>query len=130
LVKNYNLKKRANIIEGIFLEEYFKKDNNSKYFFDEIVIPMFELNEMKANLYIKMYENTTSIEQLSTMISLVSHYNKYSLTIMDNHIAAQIMNLDNISYWKNPQNCNFNMDDMFNKRSLSYNGHRLDLIRY
>jgi hypothetical protein len=96
LLRNYYLKKRANLVEGNVLNKYFPYPINQpvvidqpdqpnqsvehKYDIDEIIVPMFELTETKVRLYAK--------------------------------------------------NCNFNMDEMFCMRSLSYNGHRLDQIRY
>lgn len=130
LLRNYMFKKRANLVEGVFLDEHFKKTDGSKYELDEIIIPLFELNETKTSQYIKMYGGDTSLTQLGTLLSLAGFYNRYNNHAIDSHIMDAISSIDSSAYWKNPKNCNFNMDDMFNQRSLSYNGHRLDQIRY
>jgi hypothetical protein len=130
LLRNYVFKKRANLIEGTVLDEYFKKSDGLKYEFDEIVIPLFELNETKTHQYIKMYGGDMSLGHLGTLLSLAGFYNKYSNHTVDSHIIGVISSIDSSAYWKNPKNCNFNMNDVFNQRSLSYNGHRLDQIKY
>lgn len=132
LLRNYFLRKRANQIPGIFLREAFSliERENIKFDLDEIVIPMLELTELKVDAYIKMYGSAITLEKISNAISFVSYYNKHSISNFDEYIINLIMTLDSTCYWKNSANCNFNMDDIFNKRSLSYNGHRLDQIRY
>lgn len=130
LLRNYNLKKKSNLVEGKFLDERFKKTDGTNYELDEIVVPMIELNETKTSQYIKMYGEDVGIKQLGTMMALAGFYNKHNSRIVDPQITDEISKLDTAMYWRNPKNCNFNMDDIFNQRSLSYNGHRLDQIRY
>jgi hypothetical protein len=140
LLRNYYLKKRANLVEGNILNIYFPypidhpavdQPVQHKYDIDEIIIPMFELTETKVRLYVKMYGNNVSLQELNNMLSLASHYNKFNnLAPIDSQITEYLSNFDSSPYWKNPKNCNFNMDEMFCMRSLSYNGHRLDQIRY
>jgi hypothetical protein len=129
LLKNYNLKKKANIVENNILKLYFDKIIASDEL-NEIIVPMFELNETKVKLYLKMYGHEISINEIGTMMSLSSHYNKNFSSILDKHIVEMIQLVDQSFYWMNPKNCNFNMDDIFGMRTLSYNGHRLDQIRY
>lgn len=130
-LRNYALKKKANIIENSILETYFKKNDGSNYDIDEIVIPMYELNETKTRMYIKMCCGNLSLDNLNNMMSLASHYNKnYSTGPIETQMMEAIAAFDISLYWTNPKHCNFNMDEIFNKRTLSYNGHRLDQIRY
>lgn len=148
LLRNYYLKKRANLVEGNILNEYFPQpiivqsnqseivmensdQSQHRYDIDEIIVPMFELTETKVRLYVKMYGNDVSLQQINNMLSMASYYNKFhNLAAIDSQITEYLSNFDSSSYWKNPKNCNFNMDEMFCMRSLSYNGHRLDQIRY
>ena len=130
LLRKYDFKKRANLIEGTFLDKYFKKLDGSKYELDEIVVPLFELDEMTSQMYINMYGSNTSIGDLRTLVSLAGLYNKSNNKTVDAHIMRLISEIDPTGYWENSRNCNFNMDIVFNHRSLSYNGQRLDLIKY
>lgn len=132
LLRNYYLRKRSNLVPGTFLRETFSviEKENEKFDLDEIIIPMIELTEEKARGYIKMYGNCTALENISSAISFVSYYDKHNSSNFNEYIVNLITTLDNSCYWKKSSNCNFNMDDIFNKRSLSYNGHRLDQIRY
>ena len=130
LLRNYTLKKKANIVEGAFLDEYIKKTDESKYNFDEIVIPLVELNETHTSQYIGMYCGDTSLRHLGTLLSLAGFYNKYNNYAIDSYIMNAISSVDSSTYWKNPKNCNFNMNDMFNQRTMNYNNHRMDQIKY
>jgi hypothetical protein len=139
ILRNYYLKKRANLVKSDVLTDFYPAKAEMPYDLDEIVIPLFELNETKARVLIHMYGNDhnepismNTFQKLHTMISIASYYNKFTSisSIVDSKIINIINALDEEIYWSNSKNCNFNMDDIFNMRSLSYNGHRLDQIRY
>ena len=135
ILKNYNLKKKSNLVDGKLLETLFpiymsinENTNFQKYKFDinEIIIPMYELKEKDVELYIKMNDNHIELDDLSTMITL----NKYYKNSTNNRIVDILSNLNESSYWKDKKNCNFTMNDVFNKRILSFNGVRLDELCY
>lgn len=130
LLRNYSLKKRSNLVEGTFLDLRFKKTDGTNYDIDAIVIPMIELNETNILMYIKMHSGNMSFDQLNTTMFLTSFYSKHNLYLFDSQITSDILKIDTECYWKNSKNCLFNMNDIFMERSLSYNGHRLDLVRY
>ena len=137
LLRNFFLKKRANLVQGSVLQNLYpiplslnNEEGKNKYDIDNIVAPIFELTETKVHEYVRMYSNDTDIEKLSNALSFVSYYSKFSGDMFSEKIQIMIRNLDLTCYWKNQNNCNFNMNNMFNKRSFSYNGHRLDQIRY
>lgn len=129
ILKNYNFKKKASIVDRNILSEYF---NNPNYNFgiDEIVVPMYELSETKALLYSNLYNSSNMLHQLTDIVNMVSYYNNNYTLPVDNRLSNILSNIDNIVYWKNPKNSNFNMNSIFTKRTLSYNGVRLDKIRY
>lgn len=130
ILRNYSLKKKAILVEKDILDYYFPKIQDKKTHIDEIIVPMFELNESMAMLYLSMYGSDKTLGQLNDMISLGSFYNKTMTGPIDMNMINALTSFDTMSHWKNPTNCNFNMDDIFNMRSLSYNGHHLHTIRY
>ena len=130
VMRNFYFKKRANLITGQVLQELYPVLNENKYDIDEIVVPVFELTETKIRDYLQIYCSDTSLEKVTSAVSFVSYYNKFGTSMFDQRIINLIMTLDNAMYWRNHANCSFNMNDMFSKRSLSYNGHRLDRIRF
>ncbi|VBB17985.1 hypothetical protein YASMINEVIRUS_448 [Yasminevirus sp. GU-2018] len=130
VMRNFYLKKRANLVSGPVLQELYPAPEGTKYDLDEIVVPAYELTESKVRAYLQMYGSETSLDKVTSALSFVSYYNKFNQTSFDERIINLITTLDSTNYWQHKGNCNFNMDDMFNKRSLSYNGHRLDQIRF
>ena len=128
-MKNYELKKYSNLVEGTFLDKYFKKDDGTNYDFDQIVIPMFDLNESSVRNYMNLYNNTT-LDELKKVASFEKYYSKRDSFYIDSQMIEFINNLDKISFWKNPENCKLNINELFNKRTLTYNGYRLDKINY
>lgn len=129
IVKNYHLKKKSNLIKKEMLSTYFPRTDENQYEMDEIVTFMFEMSELSCKIYIDMYR-VIPLNNIQDMMSLSSYYNKMSSVSVESKVNEAIKSIDNGSYWKDPINCNFNMDEIFNQRSLSYNGHRLDQIRY
>ena len=127
MLKNFSFRKRANLVDGIILDKYFARDKN--YELDEIIIPLIELNEDKIMQYINMYDKETTLDILTLSLSLAEFYNKYDKSI-DAYMTNLISQIDTVGYWTNPKNCNINMDIVFNKRTLNYNGYRLDEIKY
>lgn len=131
LLRNFFLRRRSNLVQGVVLQKYYPlPEGDIKYDIDNIVTPVFDLTESKVHEYIQMYSSDTNIKKLSNALSFVSYYNKYTGELFSEKIQLMIKTIDILCYWKNPDNCNFNMNNMFNKRSFSYNGHRLDQIRY
>ncbi len=135
LFRNYMLKKKANLVEKEILETYFNSNKSTDkqtntYGLDEIVIPMFELNESKVNMYIGLHGGNTEINKITDIVSLVSYYNRSYKEPVEGQLNQLLTSIETTLYWKYQKNCNFNMNDIFNMRSLSYNGHRLDTIRY
>jgi hypothetical protein len=127
MLKNFSFRKRANLVDGILLDKYFKCEKN--YELDEIIIPLIELNEENVLQYINMYDKETTLDILTLSLSLAEFYNKYDKSI-DAYMNNLILQIDTNGYWQNPKNCNINMDIVFNKRTLNYNGYRLDSIKY
>lgn len=132
LLRNYFLRKRANLVHSSILQKAYPiaEGDTNKYDIDNIVVPVFELTESKVHTYIQMHSGDTNIEKLSNALSFVSYYNRFNGGIFNEKIQVMIKTIDALCYWKNSNNCKFNMNDMFNRRSFSYNGHRLDQIRY
>jgi hypothetical protein len=129
IVKNYRLKKKSNLIKKDILSLYFPRTDGQEYELDEIVTAMLEMTESSCRTYIDMYR-VTPLNQIQDMISLSSYYNKMSIVSIESKVNDALRNIGTGAYWKDSKNCNFNMDWIFNQRSLSYNGHRLDQIRY
>lgn len=129
IVKNYRLRKRSNLVKNNVLSQFFPKTERTEGVLDEIVIMMFETSEQTCRTYISMYD-TSTIKQIQDMINLLTCYNKSSTVSIESKIIEAIKSIEIDSHWRSPNNCNFNMDDIFDMRSLSYNGRRLDLIRY
>lgn len=131
ILRNYCLKKKANIIEKEVLDIFYPDRLREKIIvIDEIVVPMFELNEKMIRLYLNMHGSDQTCTQINNMISLAGSYNKTLTDPINVNMINTLTSIDTMTHWKNPDNCNFNMDDIFNMRTLSYNGHHLHTIRY
>jgi len=130
IIRNYQLKRRSNIISNDILNEYFPINENNKYELTEIIIPLYELKETEAKNYAQIYGTNANIKEIGNTIAMLSKYNRINTQMIDNKVMNMITSIDCTSYWSDNKNCNFNMDDVFNSRSLTYNGHRLDKIRF
>jgi hypothetical protein len=128
LLKNYQLKKNANIVEKSVLDDRFKLDEG-EYGSTEIVVPMYELNVHSARQYVDM-QVSQPLNKIGNMISLATHYNRTNHSSITAKILEAINVFGNPDYWKNTKNCAINMNQIFNNRFLSYNGYRLDQIKY
>lgn len=104
-----------------------------KYDLDELVVLVLNVKESKIKIFLESTQDGDGINtsnKLRDVLALTKMYDRKSNILMDDRIVSMINSLDTMGHWRDPKNCQFNMDDIFCGRSLSYNGHRLDLIRF
>ena len=124
---NINIRKRTNLIKKDILVDLV----NQHYDLDELVVTMLELKESNLRIFLDITCANSVIEtKLKTSIALLNTYDKRTSTLMDDRIIAIINSIDTSNYWRDSKNCKFNMNMLFFQRTLSYNGHQLDLIKY
>jgi len=110
---------KAKVIERKFLA-YFNNTSNYILNENELVVLMPEIRENVATTYASLYDNTTDITQLSSLITLVKCYNDSFRAPVNKKLYEYILNIKETSYWTNKKNCNFNMSDHFLKREFNY----------
>ena len=129
ILKNYNLRNLSSIIDGNLLNEHFGY-LNFNFGIDEIIVPMFEINESKGQIYSNLHNTTHILSQLKNIVNMVSYYNNGFTGPIDRQLNTILGNVDHDLFWKNSKNCNFNMDSIFTKRVLTYNGMSIEKVRY
>lgn len=116
LLKNYNHCNQAVILERNFLKMI---DSTIQYENDEIVIPMFEINDEMVKIYKLGYSNTTDFTNFIRLKQLQDYFNapkRYTSV----GTSDLIQKLEGSEYWLKSFNCSLNMTDNFKKRTFSY----------
>lgn len=127
ILKNNRFKKKANVVAGTLLNEHF--GNNVNMFNNsEIIIPMFELAERNARLYIEMIGGSNLLENLDVILTLESYYNRDYNDHIKFKMTELLSNLDSSNYWRNSKNCNFNINDIFGRRDIPYDGVQSNIV--
>jgi len=130
ILRNYSFKRKSIVVEKEMMNYYFPNLTSDGSLIDLIVLPIFELKESMVMLYLKMHGFDKTIHNIGNMLSLATLFNKKYTYPIDVNLINELTSIDAIAHWKKPENCDFNMDDIFNMRTLSYNGHYLHTIRY
>lgn len=100
--------------------------NNLQLEQNEIVVPMYELDEESTKLYAELYSSNNTILQLESIINLSANYCSYKKLIIPqlNRLVSGIKELD---YWTKDYNCNFNMDKGFKSRKFAKKNMNIDI---
>lgn len=115
LVKNKYHRQTALIVDRPFLVSFNSK--NIMLDNDEIIIPLFELDEKTVHLYSLMYEPQYNVTTIITGGILYKYFNCDSYrTIVTNRLTQILGDLKDSQYWLNPYNCNINMTSKFKER--------------
>lgn len=114
--------KRTNQVSKKYLEKF----NNSEIVLDreELVIPMYELDEQTCKLYTSQY---SSLDPQS-VIKLLELNGKYTCGYMDktsSRLAHIIPQIANTNYWTYPVNCDIGISHDWNTRSFYWK----DMVR-
>lgn len=115
LLKNKYHRQTALLIDRPFLTKFNSK--NIMLDNDEVIVPLFELDEKIIQLYSLMYEPQYDVNTLITSGVLYKYFNCDSYkTIITNRLSQILCDLKDSQYWLNPYNCNINMTDKFKER--------------
>jgi hypothetical protein len=126
ILKNYELKKRCNIVSSKMLEYLF----GDKYDYDitNIVLPLFEFNRDNTLNLIKLNMKHDYIDELDNLLSLRTYHNYSNRNVIDLNIKQLINKLGNECFWLNKKNCNFNVSKEFSDRKIKYNDIFLEMV--
>lgn len=127
LLHNIRFKKVSNLIDSRILTALFGNEHDFQD--EEMVVPLFNLNESDALNYLSLYRVTQSIDDLASVLSSVNVFNSDYTVPIDSAIEALLQNIDPRTFWSHAKNCHFPLFTIFDERSFSYNGVRLDKIR-
>ena len=117
-MKNIKLFKKAKIVSGAFLMQLF----NRQFDVNEIVINMIDFNKTQTKLYAACYNNVyTKLDLLLKVSSMCDLYDITKNIYTREHLNGLIFNIEPMSHWSYTENTLFNMNEVFNKRKLSYN---------
>ncbi|ARF09265.1 hypothetical protein Catovirus_2_214 [Catovirus CTV1] len=96
--------------------------NNHNYNLEsiEIVIPIYEMKEHAVLLYNSLYDSQFKLNQLEDVLGLLKHYSISNNSVVIKNLSNMIYEMKESEFWKNSQNCNMNMTDLFSKRGFQY----------
>ncbi|CAH6421497.1 Hypothetical protein KVN_LOCUS310 [uncultured virus] len=96
---------------------------------EEILVPIFELNEKTVKTYLKLFDDGNKFEDLIKIIILQQYFNfKSDKNPVNKKLSTFIMNLKGNEFW-NSYNCKLNMTQLFSERTFRYIGQHDKLIK-
>lgn len=109
------------IVKSDFLELFFKYTDFKDIVFNptEVVIPMFELNEMSLDLYISLYDKTANLSDLKNILCMVQHFTPKFQYHIEEQIKNMILNVRETKYWSTAANCLLNSTEQFDSREFN-----------
>ncbi len=101
------------------------KDELSQFFhgdFDmtEIVVPMLELVKSDAVVNASLYDNSSTVTTLKTVLNLINFYNKFYRRPIIDQFSKLMSNIKESEFWMLEKNCNINMTKLFESRGFNY----------
>jgi hypothetical protein len=115
ILNNKLFYKKSLIIESSYLEELNHK--KIQLYDNEIVLPMFELNENSTKLYSMLFNNL-DIENIPQLISLNNHYNNGYNKSTNFMLSKLLSTVKESCYWTNKKNCDITFNDYFTNRKF------------
>lgn len=126
MLKNYYHRHSATIVSKMILQ-YF---NSSSLNLDEeeIVVPLFELCETDARLYISLYCNGYTVEEVMKAQTMYRYFNckTYSYPVQTK-ITEMISSVGGRSYWENEHSCKISATGEFMSRTFANKRNSLKL---
>jgi len=119
ILRNFSYKNTANIVNREYLKAMFGEHHFEN---TEIIIPMFELTETTAKINVSLYDKQFGIENIQSILSLTSFYNKSYKRPVIEQLSNHLSELRETQFWCNPKNCNINMSEVFLSRGFEYRG--------
>ena len=110
---------KAKVIDRKFLS-YFNINKSYVLNENELIVLMPEIKENIAQIYANLYDTSTDINQLTSLMTLVKCYNDSYRAPINQKLHQYILNIRETGYWTNKKNCNFNMSEDFIKREFKY----------
>ncbi len=115
LIKNIAHRSLANIVSKDVLTKFFDDDFND----NEIVVPLFEMTNKTANMYVSFYgTDVITIGNVSKLLTLSNIYNKSCKMLVQDKIKTYLLGTVESSFWTSSKNCNINMTKVFTDRAL------------
>ena len=118
LMNNAIHRDRAKIIEKSILEYL----NTEKILLEneEIVIPFFDIDGRKLNLYNQLYEANEHFEDITDLMMLYQYFNCKQATLCKKRLSNIINSIHDSDYWAIPNNCKINMTEAFKERTFNF----------
>lgn len=109
------LGRRYVIVECNILSQF-----NKSIGFDpvEIVLPIFELADNMANLYVSLYDGTSNLKEIFDLAGLVNYYNFGNKN--GDKLSQALINSKESDYWTLPHNCEVSFSSQFTSRSFQW----------
>lgn len=86
----------------------------------EIVTCMPEVNELSAMLFLTIYDNKISLEQIRDLVIMYEFNECNSFEKTRTNLAHLISRLDESSYFSDDEQCNISLTNEFNERRFQY----------
>lgn len=95
-------------------------ENSYEFENTEIVVPILEMKQGGVLLYNSLYDTQFNLSELEDILSLIKYFSVNGNGLVMRNISNKITELKESEFWKNPNNCNLNMTELFNQRSFQY----------
>lgn len=128
LLHNASFRKASNQVDSRLLKLLFQEFVPDDTHDQEIIIIIPTTASRLMCRYVELFEQPNFMDNLRDIISLVRTYNNRIGGNLLRKLRQMIRDTDESQFWTQQKNTNIDMNDIFNKRKLSYGMVRTDLI--
>jgi hypothetical protein len=118
ILNNKYHKSQAKIVKNEFLKLMFSHDT---FDINEIVIQLYEIPYDKIKLYVELYNNKTTYDDLKVNLEYADHYLSNYHYPIQTKLKQLLDSIEGVQYWKKESNCNINMSQSFETRDFRIN---------
>jgi len=126
MIKNKTHQIGLSTIESCLLEQFNHSDIELEN--EELVLCLTELTLKDFNEYKRLYENSVTVKNINNLLFLHRYYNCSTYFPTSIELSKLILHIRETSYWKNPTNCNINLNNIFNSRLFNLTFNNCDII--
>jgi len=128
VLHNTVFRKASTFVDSQLLERLFPEFRPDNTHDQEIIIMIPTTTSRLMQKYVELFEEPNLMNNLKDIVSLVSTYNNNFRGTISRKLRQMIRDSSESLFWTQKRNTNFNMNDVFNKRQLSYGMVRKELI--
>jgi len=110
-------KNNANVVSRDVLSLMFP---TQQFDSTEIVVPLYELTRTSAETYVSLFDTSTSITDINTLLQVSDHYAHSYKRPIENQLISRLSDLRESQFWTDPSNCGLSITKLFTDRRFNF----------